>query len=215
MTIRDEKGLAGKKNYSVLFLVSSNYYGEDMDSQTMKSIMECLLFASPEPLNIDKISQLIFEGSENVRIAHRELRRLMQELINEYNEKRGLQIIEIAGGYQMCTRSECASWVKKLSRSRGLALSRASLETLAIIAYRQPVARADIEAVRGVDCEASLHTLLDRNLVCIRGRKRTIGRPFLYGTTREFLRYFGLKNLSDLPKIEELKEGIPEKGCVY
>lgn len=177
-----------------------------MDSQTVKSILECLLFASPEPLSMDTIGQLIREGSSGLRIDPSETKRLIRELMAQYNESRGLQIVEVAGGYQMCTRPEYAGWVKKLSRSRGLSLSRASLETLAIIAYRQPIIRADIEAIRGVDCEACLHTLLERNLIRVRGRKRAIGRPFLYATTRDFLRYFGLKDLSDLPKIEELKE---------
>ncbi|PIV55276.1 SMC-Scp complex subunit ScpB [Candidatus Desantisbacteria bacterium CG_4_10_14_0_8_um_filter_48_22] len=166
----------------------------------LKSVIESLLFVSDSPLTPERIGKLI-------GITPEEARKLASELIQEYDSRgHSFKIVEIAEGYQMCTRHEYAPWIKMLYASKNLAkLSKQSLETLAIIAYRQPITRAEIEALRGLDTSGVLHGLLEKKLVKIAGRKKVLGRPLLYRTTDEFLVYFGLKDLSDLPKVEELR----------
>jgi len=165
-----------------------------------KSIVESLLFVSDVPLTPEKIGKLIGIPAEEVK-------RLAEELMEEYERSgHSFKIVEIAEGFQMCTRHEYAPWIKLLYASRNVAkLSRASLETLAIIAYKQPITKIEIEALRGVDCSGVLRTLLEKRLIKISGRKKVLGRPLLYRTTDEFLIYFGLKDLSELPKVEELR----------
>jgi segregation and condensation protein B len=169
-------------------------------------VVEALLFASETPVEADRIQEVLDLGSAG---EARELVRVLSGRLD--GQGRALQIIEVGGGYRLVTRPEVAPWLVKLARSRTRSrLSRSSLETLAIVAYRQPVSRPDIDAVRGVNSEAVLDNLLDRRMIRIAGRKDSPGRPFLYETTRDFLVAFGLRDLTDLPKVEgELV--IPER----
>src|SRR6266540_6413954 len=122
-------------------------------------------------------------------------------------EGRGLQIVEVAGGFQIATRPDCAPWIKRLERTKaGAKLSRSAMETLAIIAYKQPLVRGEIEQIRGVDTAGVLRTLLDRRLIRIVGRKDIPGRPIMYGTSKQFLQAFGLNALSDLPALRDIKD---------
>jgi len=168
-------------------------------------VAEALLFASETPVEADRIQEVLGLDSAG------EARELVHELVSRLDARgSALQVIEVGGGYRLVTRPEVAPWLVKLARSRTRSrLSRSALETLAIVAYRQPVSRPDIDAVRGVNSEAVLDNLLDRRMIRIAGRKDSPGRPFLYETTRDFLVAFGLRDLADLPKVEgELS--IPE-----
>jgi len=161
-------------------------------------VVEALLFASETPVEADRIQEVLDLGSAG---EARELVRVLSGRLD--GQGRALQIIEVGGGYRLVTRPEVAPWLVKLARSRTRSrLSRSSLETLAIVAYRQPVSRPDIDAVRGVNSEAVLDNLLDRRMIRIAGHKDSPGRPFLYETTRDFLVAFGLRDLTDLPKVE-------------
>ena len=161
-------------------------------------IVEALLFASDTPLEATRIAEVLQLGDVD------KARDLVATLKSRYeSESRPLQVTEVGGGYRMVTRPELAPWLVRLARSRTRArLSRPALEALAIIAYRQPVSRPEIDAVRGVNSEGVLDNLLERRLVRIAGRKDSPGRPFLFETTREFLVAFGLRDLEDLPKVE-------------
>ena len=168
----------------------------------LKGILEAILFVSGEPLSVDRMLGVV-EG-----VSRAELVGALQALQADYAvEGRGLQLVEVAGGFQIATRPDCAPWIKRLERAKeGARLSRSAMETLAIVAYKQPVVRAEIEQIRGVDSAGVLKTLLQRRLVRIVGRKDAPGRPILYGTTRQFLQAFGLKDLSDLPALRDIKE---------
>lgn len=160
-----------------------------------KAILEAILLASPDPLTLKRIAEVMGLDEKDASI-------LVEDLRKEYQQPgRGLYLQEMAGGWVLTTRPEYAEWVEKLLQPKGKGLSHAALETLAIIAYRQPVTRAEIEGVRGVKADRALETLMDRKLVREVGRKEGPGRPMLYGTTREFLQYFGLKEISDLPPL--------------
>jgi segregation and condensation protein B len=161
-------------------------------------VVEAMLFASDVPLEVERIREVL--DLENAAAA----RGLVEELVARYEgEHRGLAIVEVGGGYRMVTRPELAPWLVRLARARTrVRLSRPALETLAIIAYKQPVSRPELDAVRGVNSDAVLDNLLERRLIRIGGRKEAPGRPFLYETTREFLVAFGLRDLHDLPKVE-------------
>ena len=161
-----------------------------------KAILEAILLASTEPLSIKKIGDVMGLDERDARI-------LMDDLRKDYDAPgRGLAIMELAGGFVLTTRAEYAEYVDRLLQPRSKGLSHAALETLAIIAYRQPITKAEIEGVRGVKVDRSLETLMERRLVVDVGRKEAPGRPVLYGTTPEFLKYFGLKDINDLPPIE-------------
>ena len=161
-------------------------------------IVEGLLFASDAPLEADRIRDVL--GLETVEAA-RDLVGVLRERYDR--EARVFQIAEVAGGYRMVTRPELAPWLVRLARARTrVRLSRAALEALSIVAYKQPVSRPEIDAVRGVNSEGVLENLLERRLVRIAGRKEAPGRPFLFETTREFLVAFGLRDLDDLPKVD-------------
>ncbi|MEK6691812.1 MAG: SMC-Scp complex subunit ScpB [Nitrospirota bacterium] len=184
-----------------------------MDDREIKSILETFLFLSEEPLEPDKIKGLL-DG-----VASEKIKDFFKELKREYDDRKGgLQIAEIAGGYQILTKTEFAPWVKKFNLVRlSSRLSKAAVETLAIIAYKQPLIRSEIEVIRGVNIEGILKNLLERRLIRIIGRRDIPGRPLMYGTTKEFLQYFGLKELSELPTLKEFKEteviadqGVPE-----
>ena len=159
-------------------------------------VVEALLFASDTPLEAERIREVL--ELESAQAA----RELVEELRARYGD-RGLQIVEVGGGYRMITRPELAPWLVRLARARTKSrLSRPALETLAIVAYKQPVSRPEMDAIRGVNSEAVLENLLERRLIRITGRKEAPGRPYLFETTREFLVAFGLRDLSDLPKVE-------------
>jgi len=168
---------------------------------TVESVVEAVLFASDEPLSAERLANI-------TETSTRQIRRHVNDLNGKYKvHSNAFRIEEIAGGYQMLTLSPYNYWLKKLLRARSESkLSPAALETLAIIAYKQPVIRADIEAIRGVAVGEIVHGLMDKGLVKIVGRAEVLGRPMLYGTTKKFLEVFGLNSLKDLPKIEELKK---------
>ena len=167
----------------------------------LKNILEALIFASPEPLTPKSIYKLLeTEPKEEVDAALDELRR-------DYDRPGGLQMVEVAGGFRIVTRPELHEWVRRLFHHQStLKLSVQALETLAVIAYKQPITAPEIADIRGVNTAGVLGTLIDRKLIKIVGRKPVVGRPFMYGTTREFLDRFGLKDLNDLPKIEDIAD---------
>lgn len=192
-----------------------------MDEQRLKSILESLLLVSGEPVSLDQFKEVLGrEAEESVgAVDKKAIASALQALMEEYrNRDRGLQLVEISGGFQLVTRPENAPWVRRLQTVKtATKLSRPALETLSIVAYRQPVSTPEIEAVRGVDCSGVLKTLLERRLVKIVGRKDVVGKPVLYGTTQEFLQYFGLRDLSELPPLKELQElpkDLPEAVAV-
>src|SRR5260370_8021095 len=163
---------------------------------TPVDVVEAVLCASDTPLEAERIRDVL--DLESAQAA----RGLVEELRLRYQE-RGLMIVEVGGGYRMVTRPELAPWLVKLARARTKQrLSRPALETLAIIAYKQPVSRPEVDAIRGVNSEAVLENLLERRLVRIAGRKDAPGRPYLFETTREFMVAFGLRDLGDLPRVE-------------
>ena len=170
-------------------------------SKELEAIVEALVFASPEPLTPKALFKLLdSEPREDVE-------RALASLKAAYGPERGLQMVEIAGGLQIVTRTDLHEWVRRLFHERkSTKLSVQALETLAVIAYRQPVTAAEIAEIRGVNTSGVLGTLMERKLVKIAGRKPVVGRPFLYATTREFLMRFGLNDLTDLPKVEDMAE---------
>ena len=173
-------------------------------SDHLKPIVEALIFASPEPLTPKTLYRLLDgEPREDVDAALASLRA-------DYDRPGGLQIVEVAGGYQVVTRPELNEWVRKLFHERTTQkLSLQSLETLAVIAYKQPITAPEIAEIRGVTSSGSvLSTLVERRLIKTVGRKQVVGRPFMYATTREFLERFGLNDLNDLPKVEEMADAL-------
>jgi len=168
---------------------------------TVESVVEAVLFASDEPLTLTRLANIVGTGAKQTR-------QYIKNLNDKYQaNNNAFRIEQIAGGYQMMTLSSYNHWLKKLLQVRDQSkLSPAALETLAIIAYKQPIIRADIEAVRGVAVGEIIRNLMYKGLVKIVGRAEVLGRPMLYGTTKKFLEVFGLNSLKDLPKIEELKK---------
>jgi segregation and condensation protein B len=175
--------------------------GEPPVSAELKAIIESLIYASPEPLSPKAIFKVLdSEPREDVERAIEALRR-------DYPAERGLQLVEIAGGYQIVTRPDLHEWVRRLFHERkNTRLSVAALETLAVIAYRQPITSAEIAEIRGVNTAGVLSTLVERKLIKTAGRKAVVGRPFLYATTKEFLLRFGLNDLTDLPRVEDMSD---------
>jgi segregation and condensation protein B len=172
-------------------------------SAELKAIVEALIFASPEPITSKTLFKLLAdEPKEDVAAA-------VQALKAEYEQRPGLQFVEVAGGYQIVTRPELHEWVRRLFHERAAQkLTLQGLETLAVIAYKQPVTALEISEIRGVNTSGVLSTLLERHLIKIVGRKDVVGRPFLYATTREFLIRFGLNDLTDLPKVDDMAEAL-------
>ena len=172
---------------------------DGLSEQELKGIIEALLFVSREPLLLDKVATVL-AGPPKVSIHN-----AMKALQQDYDQDgRGLQIVELAGGYAMVTRADCAPWITKLNKVKAsVKVSRSALETLAIIAYKQPAMRAEIEQIRGVETSSVLRTLLDQKLIRIVGRKDIPGRPILYGTSKTFLQKFGLRDLRDLPPLRD------------
>lgn len=170
-----------------------------MERAQLEAIVEALVFASPEPLTPKMLFKLLSdEPKEDVQAA-------LETLTAKYEAGGGLHLAQVAGGFQITTRPELHEWVRRLFHERSSQkLSVAALETLSVIAYRQPVTAAEVNEIRAVNASGVLSTLLERHLIKIVGRKNVVGRPFLYGTTKEFLLRFGLKDLTDLPKIEDM-----------
>jgi segregation and condensation protein B len=174
-----------------------------LDLAQLKAIVEALVFASPEPLTLKMLCKLLSdEPKEDVHAA-------MKALHEDYQRQGGLHLVEVAGGYQITTRPEFHDWVRRLFHERTTQkLTVQSLETLAVVAYQQPITAAEIGEIRGVNTSGVLTTLMERHLIKIVGRKNVIGRPFLYGTTKEFLIRFGLKDLNDLPRVEDMAAAL-------
>ena len=172
-----------------------------MNSSEIKKIIEALLFATPDPLTQVKVNSIFDPDTPN-------LNKFVDELNEQYsNEDHSFEIRQVAGGYQLVARKEYEYFIRRLlSRSGRLSLSAAALDTLSIIAYKQPVSRYEIEAIRGVDSSGVIKTLLNRKMVKIKGRNTGPGRPLIYQTTNIFLEHFGINRLSDLPKLKEITE---------
>jgi segregation and condensation protein B len=183
--------------FTCIFLVYCQWFV--MEVKEKKSLIEALLFVSGEPITLAALKS-------SADLPEAEIKQLLDELTAEYRERDGgVLIVEIANGYQMVTNPSCAQWIRKFKNtSTSNKLSLPALETLAIIAYNQPIIKAEVEQIRGVNSDGVVKTLLDKRLVKIMGRKEVPGKPLLYGTTREFLQYFGLKDLTELPTIKEL-----------
>jgi len=169
----------------------------------LKAIVEAMIFASPEPLTPKALTKLLDnEPKEEVLAA-------LEELKTDYERPGGLQLVEVAGGFQIVTRPDLHEWVRRLFHERSSQkLSAQALESLAVIAYRQPITALEITEIRGVSASGVLNTLLERHLIKIVGRKQVVGRPFMYATTKEFLIRFGLKDLTDLPRVEDMAESL-------
>ncbi|TSA03478.1 MAG: SMC-Scp complex subunit ScpB [Nitrospiraceae bacterium] len=176
----------------------------------LKGIVEAILFVSGEPISVDRL-QGVVEG-----VSRAELMSALRALQADHAvEGRGLQVVEVAGGFQIATRPDCAPWIKRLEKAKaGAKLSRSAMETLAIVAYKQPLVRAEMEQIRGVDTAGVLKTLLDRRLIRIVGRKDIPGRPIMYGTTKQFLQAFGLKDLASLPALRDIKDLKEAEQCI-
>jgi segregation and condensation protein B len=170
-----------------------------------KLVLEALLFATNQPIKEEKITEILEISSEDIKS-------LVLKLNEEYKSNHSFEIKEIAGGYQIFTTAPYYEWIKKLyQEKKKLKLTRSSLETLAIIAYQQPITKPEIDTIRGVDSGYIINSLLDKGLIDIAGRKKTPGRPLVFATTEEFLKHFGLKSIVDLPSLEELGISIDKE----
>ena len=181
-------------------------------SAELRAVVEALVFASPDPVTPRTLYKLLSdEPKEDVSAA-------LNALMAEYANRPGLTMVQVAGGYQIVTRPELHEWVRRLFHERSTQkLSVQGLESLAVIAYKQPITALEITEIRGVNTSGVLSTLLERHLIKIVGRKNVVGRPFLYATTKEFLIRFGLKDLNDLPRIEDMAEALgfdPPAGLI-
>jgi segregation and condensation protein B len=180
-----------------------------MEAKEKRRIIEALILSCPEPISAEKLAEIIPYCKPG------QAKDLVNELNTEYVEQdRSFEIWEVAGGFQIRTRAEFSGYLQKLQKERALRLSPAALETLAIIAYRQPATRAEIEEVRGVDAGATVRSLLERHLIRIAGQREVPGRPMLYATTRRFLEVFGIENLKNLPSLRQLDELAREQGLL-
>ena len=176
-----------------------------MESEEIKAIIENVLLAADQPISETQFKNLLDSSIDKVT-----LKPVLEELIEDYNS-RNLQIVQVAEGYQLCTRHDYSEWVRKfLKFDKTTKLSQPSLDTLAIIAYKQPLTKAEVEEIRGVDSSGVVKTLLEKKVISPGGRKKVPGRPIMYRTTRKFLEYFGLRDLSDLPTLEDFKESSLE-----
>ncbi|NMA86180.1 MAG: SMC-Scp complex subunit ScpB [Tissierellia bacterium] len=172
-----------------------------MDEREIKAIIEALLFIWGDPLSIKDISKIL-ETNKN------QIEEILEEMQDDFNyNRRGIKIIRIDNKYQLCTRPEHYPWISKLTQQKGSkTLSTAALETLSIIAYKQPITKNEIEGIRGVRCDKAIETLINRDLIEEKGRLERTGRPIIYGTTDEFLKYFGLEDLEDLPELKDFTQ---------
>ena len=179
-----------------------------MQREEIKRVIEALLFVHQHPLTVDNIVK-IMEGEG----GKKEIKEILDELVGEYGEMgRSFHLAQVSEGYQLRTKSDYAPWIKRLRKVKPMRLSKSSLEALAIVAYRQPIVRAEVEHVRGVDSGWVLNSLLEKGLIKILGRKEVAGRPLVYGTSGRFLEVFGLRNLSSLPTLKELDDLRGEEG---
>lgn len=175
-----------------------------MAENNIKHAIEALMFSSDKPLTLEQLKNALdIQSKEDVSLA-------IKELQQEYEDSnRGMRIVEIAGGFQMIASVNFSSFLRKLYKDKKIErLSKPALETLAIIAYKQPITKMEIESLRGVNIDGVMDSLVDKDLIRISGRKKTAGRPFVYGTTKRFLEYFGLKSLDELPKMEKFSSLI-------
>jgi segregation and condensation protein B len=182
---------------------------------TAKHILEAMLFASDEPLSAKQLLEVLNQSYASVETTAFTLEQILEfvaQLNQEYDaQQRAFHIIAIAEGFQFATRPQFAHWLGELFKEKiKRRLSPSALETLAIVAYKQPVSKPEIESIRGVNADYVMSSLLERNLITIVGRASTIGRPLLYGTTEQFLHHFGLKNLKDLPRLREIEDLMKE-----
>ncbi|MCK9275364.1 MAG: SMC-Scp complex subunit ScpB [Syntrophales bacterium] len=169
--------------------------------ENLKQVLEALLFVSEIPLSAKKLKEVVEDVEETC------IEKMLEELMSEYENRCGGIIIQkAAGGYQFRTSERVSPWILKFKQGKPLALSPAAMETLAVVAYRQPVMKSEVEKVRGVDASAALKGLLEKKLIRIVGRKDVPGRPIMYGTTRRFLEVFTLNDLSELPTLQEIRE---------
>ena len=174
-----------------------------MEREELKSIVENVLLAADQPINADELCKIFLDGTDKSQ-----LQSILDELKEEYSS-RNLQVTEVADGYQLCTRHEYNDYIRKfLKLDRSTRLSQPSLDTLSIIAYKQPLTRQEVDEIRGVDSSGVIKTLLEKKVIGPAGRKKVPGRPIMYRTTQKFLEYFGLKDLSDLPTLEDLREEL-------
>jgi segregation and condensation protein B len=178
-----------------------------MSIEKLKEIVEVLIFASDTPISVKQMIDVVEHTKP------KEIEAAVEMLNREYRDSgRSFSVVQVAGGYQMVSRESYSQWIRKLfHRKIKTRLSQASLETLSVIAFKQPVSKPEIEAIRGVNCEGVIHTLLERKLINLAGRGEGPGRPLLYKTTAEFLRYFGINDISDLPKPREVEEILKEE----
>jgi len=175
---------------------------DGLEGRELAAVLEALLFVSPEPVPVSRLATAV--GNVSKAEVEQALSRLEQDLAQD---NRGVQLVKLAGGYRLVTKAEYAPWLKRLDKAKAAQkLSRSALESLAIIAYKQPLVRAEIEEIRGVETSGVLRTLLERKLVRIVGRKEVPGRPIMYGTTKFFMEHFGLQDLAQLPPLREFKE---------
>ena len=179
----------------------------ELDSQRLKAVLESLIFVSERTVTAVQLARFV-----KVRVAR--VREVMKELIQEY-AGRGIELIEVAGGYQLRSAPACAAYVREFVAQKPVRLTRAQLETLALIAYRQPITRPEIDDVRGVDSGSAMRVLLERGLIKMLGRKDEPGRPLLYGTTSHFLEFFGMRSLKDLPTLREFTELSDENRALF
>jgi len=172
-----------------------------VERSEIKAIVENILLAADEPVTSERLAATVIN-----EIPSSEFESILEELKEDYNE-RNLQIVEVAEGFLLTTRREFSNWIRKFYRADKMArLSQPALDTISIIAYKQPITRTEIEEIRGVDSAGVVKTLLEKKVIAPAGRKQVLGRPMMYKTTQKFLDYFGLKELSDLPTLEDLRE---------
>ena len=178
-----------------------------MRKEEVKRVIESLLFVHEHPLTVDNIVKIIGDQA-----GKKEIKETLMELLTEYQGMgRSFQLVEVDGGYQFRTKAAYARWIKNLRKVKPTRLSQSALETLAIVVYRQPIVRAEIDHIRGVDSGWVLNSLLEKGLIKILGRKEVAGRPLVYGSSRRFLEIFGLRDLSALPTLQEL-DALRDKG---
>ncbi|GFO63417.1 SMC-Scp complex subunit ScpB [Geomonas paludis] len=175
-----------------------------MSGKSLKGIVESILFVHDQPLTLDRLAGILEEYDRA------DLRAALDELIQDYETaERGIVLIQVAGGYQLRSRPEHGDYIRRLNKTKGVKFSQSALETLAIVAYRQPITRAEVEYLRGVDSGGVMKSLLEKKLLRIMGKKDVPGKPLIYGTSREFLELFGLKDLNQLPTLKEIQELVP------
>jgi len=181
-----------------------------VEDAQLKAVLEALIFVSETPLTLDRMKEVL--GG----VSKRDLQRLLAEMMEEDRKGgRGINLVEVAEGFQFRTLPEHAEWIRRLKKTKSTSLSQPAMETLAIIAYRQPAVRMDIEKIRGVDSGGVLRTLLEKKLIKIIGKKDVPGKPLVYGTSKKFLEVFGLKDLADLPTLKDLESlGPPSREGV-